>query len=145
MAVDIGGDFGQGGGFSDGGDGPGGEAEVAFGWGGEHGGEVLRHVVVRGDLAGGFQVEIGAAEQIVGDDKAVVVVDDADEATALGGRVVDGVVEDLAVLKRRLTRVLEAVEVAEKALAPKGREAVDLAERLKGAASELSKSAATSA
>jgi hypothetical protein len=54
-------------------------------------------------------------------------------------------VEDLAVLKRRLTRVLEAVEVAEKALAPKGREAVDLAERLKGAASELSKSAATSA
>jgi hypothetical protein len=54
-------------------------------------------------------------------------------------------VEDLAILKRRLTRVLEAVEVAEKALVPKGREAVDLAERLKGAAADLSKSAATSA
>jgi hypothetical protein len=54
-------------------------------------------------------------------------------------------VEDLAILKRRLTRVLDAVEVAEKALVPKGREAADLAERLKGAAAELNRTAATSA
>jgi hypothetical protein len=53
--------------------------------------------------------------------------------------------EDLAVLKARLTRVLEAVEVAEKSLTPRGKEAADLAERLRGAAAELSRSAATSA
>lgn len=53
--------------------------------------------------------------------------------------------EDLTLLKRRLTRVLEAVEVAEKGLEPKGKEAFDLADRLNGAAAELNRSAATSA
>jgi hypothetical protein len=53
--------------------------------------------------------------------------------------------EDLAVLKTRLTRVLEAVDIAEKSLAPSGKEAADLAERLQGAASKLSRSASTSA
>jgi hypothetical protein len=51
-------------------------------------------------------------------------------------------VEDLAVLKRRLIRVLAAVEVAEKALVPTGKEAADLVERLQGAAAELSKATA---
>lgn len=54
-------------------------------------------------------------------------------------------VEDLAALKSRLTRALSAVEVAEKALVPRGKEASELAERLKSAAAELSKTAATSA
>ena len=54
-------------------------------------------------------------------------------------------VEDLAVLKSRLVRVLEAVEAAEKSLAPRGKEAADLADRLQGAAAELSISAAKGA
>lgn len=54
-------------------------------------------------------------------------------------------VEDLAVLKQRLTRAVAAVEMVEKSLVPKGKDAAELADRLKSAAAELSRTAATGA